>query len=118
VDRWNRFTIGSAIVKISQEKALQIADQSVQNQNYYNYGFVIGSNLEMIDSSVTSTLSFQPIGQVTGVGSGTLFPCWQVYGNVSFVEDTGTARIAPVYVEIRADTDYGHVQELQFYKAF
>jgi len=110
-DKWNSFTIGSSTVNISQEKAMQISDQKLETvQNVpFDGGFEGISDTKIIDTSVTYNLSFQPIGNITYGETGTLYPCWQLNGNVSYIGVTGD--IAPFYALIRADT--GQIQELR-----
>jgi uncharacterized protein YxeA len=103
-DSWNSFTIGSVNVNINQEKALQIANQKLQSvQNVPFDGGLEGISSANIDNSVTYTLSFQPIGNRTYGEVGTLFPCWQLNGNFSYIGANGLAT-ASFYALIRADT--------------
>lgn len=111
-DKWDSFAIGSATVNISQEKALQIADQKVQSVQTVPWdGGLVGISGATIDAnSVTSSLSFQPNGNVTYGEPGTLCPCWQLYGNITY--PSGTPVSNPYFdAVIRADT--GQIQELR-----
>ena len=108
-DSWNSFTIGSVNVNINQEKALQIANQKLQSvQNVPFDGGLEGISSANIDNSVTYTLNFQPIGNRTYGEVGTIFPCWQLNGNFSYIGANGLAT-ASFYALIRADT--GQIQE-------
>ena len=115
-DSWNSFTIGSLNININQEKALQIANQKLQSvQNVPFDGGLEGiSGANIIDNSVTYSLSFQPIGNRTYGEAGTLFPCWQLNGNFSYVGANGLAT-ASFYALIRADTGQIQAERLGSY---
>jgi hypothetical protein len=112
-DNWNRFIIGSSSVNISQEQALQIANQEVQSVQSVGWdGGTIGiSGTTINDNSVTYALSFQPIGNTTYGETGTLAPCWQLNGNVTYPLEGNTLLNPYFSAVIRADT--GQIQKLQ-----
>ncbi len=111
-DNWNSFIISSSSVNISKEQALQIANQEVQSvQNVGWDGGTIGiSGTTINDNSVIYALSFQPIGNTTYGETGTLAPCWQLTGNVTYPLEGNTLLNPYFSAVIRADT--GQIQEL------
>jgi hypothetical protein len=112
-DKMNSFVIISSSVKISQEQALQIANQEVQSIQSVGWdGGTIGiSGTTINENSVTYTLSFQPIGKITYGETGTLVPCWQLNGNVTYPLEGNTLLNPYFSAVIRADT--GQIQKLQ-----
>lgn len=111
-DNWNSFIIASNDVNISQEMAVQIANSKLQTvQNVpFDGGFEGISDVKIVEGTLTSTLSFQPIGKVAYGETGTLNSCWQLTGSMSYNGANGFAT-APINAVIRADT--GQIQELR-----
>lgn len=91
-DQWNRYDIANANVNIDKQEAIRIAKERVTQINYIADAPV--SNVTMVDSSISATLSFQP-------ESSKLYPIWEVHGNLDKVYSGG---VSYTIIEVRADT--------------